>query len=75
MRHNVGRLDWIVRNLEDYSALANEIIDLHCESFRSLNHPSMPFAEVRSRVIESRAGTTTNLVEALRIVRKSLTKE
>jgi hypothetical protein len=71
---NVGRLDWIIRNLEDYSELANELIDLHCESTRS-NNPGISFTEVRGREIESRAGLVLDLVEALRIVRRSLTTE
>jgi len=71
---NVGRITWLLRNLEEYSALANEIIDLHCNSVRALN-PGAPFAEIRCREIESRAGTITNLVEALRIVRRALIKE
>lgn len=71
---NVGRITWLLRNLEEYSALANEIIDLHCNSVRALN-PGVPFAEIRCREIENRAGTITNLVEALRIVRTALIKE
>ena len=39
---NVGRITWLLRNLEEYSALANEIIDLHCNSVRALN-PGVPF--------------------------------
>jgi hypothetical protein len=68
---NVGRLDAIIKGLEDLNEKANDLIDAHCAVICA-EKPGAPFAMIRNREINNRAGSTVNLIEALRLVRRTL---
>jgi hypothetical protein len=68
---DVGRLDAIIKGLEDLNAQANDLIDAYC-AVVSARTPGIPFAVLRNCEINNRVGSTVNLVEALRLVRKSM---
>jgi hypothetical protein len=69
---SVGRIDNIIKGLEQLHADAQDIFDAHVDYVRAFT-PSVPFGVLKSREIARPAGNTVNYIAALKIVRKSIT--
>jgi hypothetical protein len=70
----VGRLDRIIRELEQLYKEAQDIFDAHVEVVRC-GTPGIPFGVLKSCEIAAPAGSALNYIAALKIVRKKITGE
>ena len=68
-----GRIDRIIRELEGLHAEAQDIFDAHVDYALAKDKSVISFGAMKSREIAKPAGNTMNYVEALKIVRKSIT--
>jgi hypothetical protein len=72
-RHpNVGRLDRIIRELQQLHDEAQGIYDAHIE-VECCRSPSVPFGTVKMCEIAGPAGSSLNYIKALKIVRGKIT--
>jgi hypothetical protein len=72
-RHpNVGRLDRIIRELEQLHDEAQGIFDAHVEVLRCQT-PQVPFGSIKMCEIAAPAGSSLNYIRALKIVREKIT--
>jgi hypothetical protein len=72
-RHpNVGRLDRIIRELQQLHDEAQGIFDAHIE-VECCQSPSVPFGTVKMCEIAGPAGSSLNYIKALKIVREKIT--
>jgi hypothetical protein len=68
----VGRLDRIIRELEQLHKEAQDIFDAHVEVARCKS-PGIPWGVLKSCEIATPAGSTLNYIAALKIVREKIT--
>jgi hypothetical protein len=68
----VGRLDRIIRELEQLHDEAQSIFDAHVEVERC-RIPSVPFGTIKMCEIAGPAGASLNYINALKIVREKIT--
>ncbi len=68
----VGRLDRIIRELEQLHDEAQGIFDAHVEVERCRN-PGIPFGTIKMCEIAGPAGSSLNYINALKIVREKIT--
>jgi hypothetical protein len=64
-----NRIDDLIGQIEKLHAEAHDIIDLHVEEIREVR-PSVPFTTIKAREVLNRAGSTVNIVEALKLIRE-----
>ena len=69
---SVGRLDRIIRELEQLHGEAQQIFDAHVEVIRCQS-PGVPFGTIKMCEIAAPAGNSLNYIEALKIVRERIT--
>ena len=68
----VGRLDRIIRELEQLHNEAQQIFDAHVE-VECCRSPGIPFGTIKMCEIAGPAGSTLNYINALKIVREKIT--
>jgi hypothetical protein len=68
----VGRLDRIIRELEQLHDEAQGIFDAHVEVLRVQNS-GVPFGTIKMCEIAGPAGSSLNYINALKIVREKIT--
>jgi hypothetical protein len=67
-----GRLDRIIRELEQLHNEAQDIFDAHIDFVRCTS-PGVPFGNLKSCEIAGPAGSSLNYINALKIVREKIT--
>ena len=70
----VGRLDRIIRELEQLHKEAQDIFDAHVDVMRCQS-PGLSWGVLKSCEIATPAGSTLNYIAALKIVREKITGE
>jgi hypothetical protein len=68
----VGRLDRIIRELEQLHTEAQDIFDAHVDVVRCQT-PGVPFGTLKMCEIAGPAGSALNYIQALKIVREKIT--
>jgi hypothetical protein len=70
----VGRLDRIIRELENLHKEAQDIFDAHVDFVRCTS-PGIPWGVLKACEIATPAGSALNYIAALEIVREKITGE
>jgi hypothetical protein len=69
----VARLDAIIESWERAREEGNAIIDTYVDGLHE-KYPGVPVAVLRACEVTNRAGSTTNVAAALRLIRDALVK-
>jgi hypothetical protein len=70
-----GRIDNIIRDLEDLHRQAQGIFDAHVDYALAKDRSVKSFGEMKVREIARPAGSALNYIEALKLVRKKIRGE
>jgi hypothetical protein len=70
-----GRIDRMIRELEQLHCEAQRIFDAHVDYVRCKEPPGVPFGTLKFREIAGPAGSTIDYVAGLRLVRKKIRGE
>lgn len=73
MAPSVSRIDRLLKELESTHDEAQQIFDAHATYMRSKKYPKAGFEDVKIRHVTGPAGSALNYINALKIVRKSIT--
>lgn len=72
MPRDVGRLDYIITNLERLQKDATEILNIHIDGLLCNAAPEVSWGATKHRLVAP-AGSTLNYVAALKLLREKLT--
>jgi hypothetical protein len=70
-----GRIDNIIRDLEDLYCQAQGIFDSHVDYCLAKDRSVISFGEMKIREVARPAGSALNYIEALKLVRKKIRGE